>query len=542
MKFITVINLFFLSCLYSSTILTAQNSQNTNSGLIPTPAEDVLKIQTDVYNIDEFSVLPVSFDLSKHRKFPPFLNQGQTTACTGFALAYALKTFQEAEDRQYSIYDNEGKPIDSLIFSPSYLFSVIKKGTGCNKSVNLLQALLALEIYGAVSLQDMPFNSQELNTSCQTPSKDLLEKGRQNRIANFYRIREDKRSKIDEIGSIIEKIKKRIINYHPVVFGAYMNDQFMENTYNNLHTDGLPIWDNYKKQNSYYHAMLIIGYDEAIKSFKIYNSYGKHGILWMTYENFSKLSKSEIYVTTDVPFRYHDNFKELYANQQEFLAITQEKFDGNTQGNYRLAAGVSEHHFIEESDLIVSNLSIDLPLGETTIEFTDKSLDAQPIKFILKDKEEVYFSIKNRDFNLRIDQVEANRVYFELEVNNEKVLEQIRIAKREPIRIINGNTGRVGREKRAHRFEEINASLLPNGIFRVSAKQTNNNVWGWHGKLIFELIDMEGRILKKIETPSYGQNGRWRDEQIREIYFEVLIDDLETLKQTISIKYHGVKT
>lgn len=523
------------------------NCQNLEikTGTFETPLSKINKIQADIELAEGLNKQKLdSFDLCQTKRFPPPLNQGSSKACTSFTLSYALKTFQEAEDQNYSIYDNNGDPIDSLIFSPSFLFKVIKNGTGdkCQKGVDIADALMHLQDHGTISISDSPFNIEELNSNCLEPT-EFLEKAKQYRIANYYRLSK-KRSQNPERRNgqwldIIDRIKSRITNYNPIVFGSYLNRQFIKQDYNKFNTsDGLPIWDSKKEKTQNYHAMLIVGFNDKLGAFKIFNSWGKYGLIWMQYDVFKKYTTNDIYVTTDVPFENQKNPVNLFADKQQDLNITEKK---SIKGSFTLAAGIKEHHYMETDNFKISNLNLINENQQTFIEILDKKNNSNPIKMILNVNEEQHYTIGEKEYSIKIDSFnnEKQIVYFDFNVLDKEIQLEQYLENLYPIKLSTWNSGRINGE--ALRFRNVRATLSRNGIFSVEAIQTNNQIFGWHGRLIFEILDLNGNVLKTITTPRYGQNGTFGTENKRDIIFNTRIDDSEILKQARKIRPSAIK-
>lgn len=539
--------IILISVFAFSTICYGQDIK-LSTGLIQTPVNEVLKIQSDFEIAEGISLqLPKSFDLSSTGKFPPHLNQKKTSACTAFALSYALKTYQEAEDLQYSVYDENNNPIDSLIFSPSFLFKVVKKGNNCKTGITLPEALMHLELYGSVSIKDLPFDDVDINSNCLEPDENLIQKGKPFRIANFYRLSKAKKHNPEEVNNkrlgIIDRIKKRIVNHYPIVFGAYLNQQFIKENYGSVHTDGIPIWNSLRRISDEFHAMVIVGYDDDIQSFKVFNSWGKHGYLWMKYNVFEKLTNYDIYAVVDVPYRHHDNYLNLFALREQAFNWSDLKSNEVLRDEFVIAAGIREHFFIEDENYKISNLKIDKENNQIFLELIDKTNDAKPMRMILSPDETITFSIREKEFTISVDTLisDLNSGFVNVSINN-LVSRDLERLENFPVKLESWNSGRIN--NKSYRFRDVNAILSSNGIFSVTARQTNNRLTGWHGRLVFELLDDNGNVLKRIQTPSYGLNGTWDsggDENERRINFETLVENPEILMEVVTIKAFAYK-
>lgn len=508
-------------------------SKKVNTGVVPTNPEKLITIQSDVdLAAGKELLLPSVVDLTLENRFPPHIDQGNTQSCTSFVLAYALKTFQEAEDFDHDIYQ-DNMAIDSLIFSPSFLFRASKNGNGCKVGIQIPDAILKLEEFGSVSISDLPF-TEELNNDCSTPHDDLIQKAYPFRIANFYRIRKDENDL--ENARLITRIKKRINNRTPIVIGAFMNEQFINSSYNTIY-DNIPVWDEKKRKSESYHALLIVGYNDVIEGFKVYNSWGSHQYLWMKYSVFKKLVEDDIYAVIDIPARYQDSSLPLYANNKESsdsFAVT------DNENRYEVAGGLRVHHFYEDQYYKISNLFKDPGALNNFIAVTDKQTN-QTMKVMVDQMDDLEFKLGEKQFNFNFEEVENNispMLNFTLEVANHNNLTYPNL----PLKVENWQSGRIAGN--SWRFRNISVELSTNGIFVVRGEQSNNRLAGWHGKLIFYLKDENGAVLHVIETPRYAQNGTWENggkENVRDIRYSTLIDSDIILRSVKTIEIIGIR-
>ncbi len=535
------IGIFILGLVNFGYAQTDINAGLIYTGLEQTPPQEFIKIPKDLDYSEGIreTKLPSYWDLSLEGNFPPHLDQKNTSACTIFALSYALKTFQESEDYGHNIYDKEAKPIDSLVFSPSYLFKVFKQGKNCGDGINLNEALLYLETYGTVSIKDLPFDENEVLNNCEKPGEKLIDKGRVNRIANFYVLSKDDRERYnpEELG-IITRIKKRIYNRHPVVISVEYNDQFKAQNYSRFHPkDKYPIWDNKSSRMSEkYHALLIVGYDDSISAFKVYNSWGKYGYIWMTYEVFNKLSTYEIYVTVDVPHKYHSNYLNIYASEEQAFDWERNK-SSLSEGKIGLAAGIKEHSYISNDLFEFSNLKTDDKSKSVHIGVKDRDMEGKMFKFVQSVGDTVQIGIGKNQYTFFLDSIDnqGSLAFLRILVEGDVLYSSEEFLKKFPVKAQNLRDDKLS--GKSYRFKNIYVTLESNGILKASAKQTNNRWAGWHGKIIFRLFNEQQRLIKEIETPSYGQNGVWEsggNENERVINFETLITDRRVLEK---VKY-----
>src|SRR5438045_4086415 len=77
--------------------------------------------------------LPASADLSS--SFPPVGYQGQQASCVGWSVAYAVKSYQEQQERHWG-YESK-----QHLFSPAWIYNQIKQPGNCLGGSQFLDAL-----------------------------------------------------------------------------------------------------------------------------------------------------------------------------------------------------------------------------------------------------------------------------------------------------------------------------------------------------------------------------------------------------------------
>lgn len=222
--------------------------------------------------------LPQFVDLSSF--FPVPGNQGAQGSCVGWAVGYALKTYQEAFETQTV------RPTSYNHFSPAFVFNSIKQGDDCFAGSRITDALDLVASYGAVSMDAFPYKED----ACSPPSDDIIARGADFKIESYRRL---------ERGNIFA-IREALANEKPVVAGMYVYPSFgyWEGNGNYVH-------DPENEFPEEYHAVTIVGYDNERQALKLINSWGTDwgddGYAWVDYRAARKLIR-EAYVTTDRAF------------------------------------------------------------------------------------------------------------------------------------------------------------------------------------------------------------------------------------------------
>ena len=229
-----------------------------------------------ILRADPVSV-PSLFDLSADT--PPPGDQGRQGSCVGWAVAYAMKSYQERVERGWPLAD------DRHLMSPAYVYNQIRLPGG---GAYFLDAFNLLVDQGAASLAVMPYDPRDFR---RTPSAAARREAANYKIASFGAV---ERSSHD---SFVREVKRHLVQRRPVIIGIWVYPDFRRLNRSN------PIYDDASGLNSGGHAIVIIGYDDARSAFKIINSWGTDwgidGYGWIDYDTSERLIL-EAYVVEDV--------------------------------------------------------------------------------------------------------------------------------------------------------------------------------------------------------------------------------------------------
>jgi hypothetical protein len=221
-------------------------------------------------------VLPIRADLSSN--FPRPGNQGQQSSCVGWAVAYALKSYQEHVERKWDVDVEEHR------FSPAFIYNQIRSSSDCQGGTSFIDAINLLRVQGVATLADFPYDERVCAT---IPSEAIRQSARQYAIADWRRV---------NVQDTVE-IKTQIASGFPVLFGMLIDENFQR-----LGSDEIYERDE-TIPNGNGHALVVVGYDDNKNAFKIINSWGTGwgdgGFGWMTYSAFSR-SVREGYVVQDI--------------------------------------------------------------------------------------------------------------------------------------------------------------------------------------------------------------------------------------------------
>jgi hypothetical protein len=247
---------------------TKKQTTQEGSGLKFTGKDTLDKINKAKPPFIGSSKLPQSIDLSS--KMPPPGNQGNQNSCVGWSIAYGMKSYQEKTERNWEL--TNGKEINKEhVFSPAYIYNQINGGK--DEGAQFADAFNLLEIKGVASLSKDPYNDADyLSKPNETANSE----------AANYRIAWSKTIDPQDLNAI----KSYLAKGYPIIIAVAFDDAFQDpagpSTVTSMKIDN----------NSMGHAMLIVGYDEGKKCFRIMNSWGTEwrdgGFCWFTYDVFKQ--------------------------------------------------------------------------------------------------------------------------------------------------------------------------------------------------------------------------------------------------------------
>ncbi len=220
--------------------------------------------------------LPAAVDLSPD--MPPPGKQGKLNSCVGWAIGYALKSYQEKlEERQP--YVQSGRLDARRVFSPSYIYNQCNGG----KNVPILysDAFAILSEQGAATWADMPYSDADFTSQPGPQAKS----GAARFKIDFWR----------QVNTQdVKEVKAHLHAGFPVLIGTGVDEAFIK----------LPAGKTWASAGEQVggHAMVVVGYDDARRAFRLMNSWGREwadgGFCWMDYDLFRKLV-GEAYVVKD---------------------------------------------------------------------------------------------------------------------------------------------------------------------------------------------------------------------------------------------------
>jgi hypothetical protein len=214
--------------------------------------------------------------------YPPVFRSPESKAaqssCVGWAVGYALKTYQEHSERGWDLRE------DDHVFSPSYIYNQINPSGNCDTGTYITDALELMVTNGAAPLSVFPYGRD----CTRLPDQFVHQEASQYRSASWRRV---------NVQSISD-VQSHLVAGFPVIIGLMLHSNFWSYTggvYSS--TSGPPTGG---------HAMVVVGYDNARSAFRVINSWGtewgEQGYAWISYGIFRALVR-EGYAVQDIIVR-----------------------------------------------------------------------------------------------------------------------------------------------------------------------------------------------------------------------------------------------
>jgi cathepsin K len=220
--------------------------------------------------------LPQNFDLSS--LMPPVRSQGGQGSCVSFATTYYLKSYQEKVQNKYDFitYDD--------VMSPAFVYNFSKSIGDCNTGSCIENALYVLKTKGTNTWSEFPYNPFNCN---KKPSVALMESALKHRISKSYKV--NSFVKDNQNYKFLDIAKTLIYQENPIIIAIKIDRNFVDNL--PKRADNLYVYERFDYEKNYgNHAMLIVGYNDELKAFKVVNSWGTgwgdKGYCWISYDFF----------------------------------------------------------------------------------------------------------------------------------------------------------------------------------------------------------------------------------------------------------------
>lgn len=245
-----------MRCLGAILILLATASGAAAQGYVEETEEEIRAVPAPAAFR---GTLPQRVDISA--TVPPPRDQGRAAICTSWAATYGAASW--ALRRQLAD--------PGLRLSPTFTYNQVSRDPLCISVTSLPATLNLLKTEGALPLSDYAYDAGWCG---RLPTQAEHARARRYRIAGWRVLP----------GSDLAAVKAQLAQGIPVLFGANVGPAMHA-----LKADG--VWTGERAGDPLAgHSMLLVGYDDGRKAFRIQNSWGSQwadgGYGWISYDFF----------------------------------------------------------------------------------------------------------------------------------------------------------------------------------------------------------------------------------------------------------------
>ena len=258
--------------------LSAQEQRGMGANFdMATIAKTPRKVQL---SFQSFRGMPEQASLEKYCPTPG--DQGEHGTCVAFANGYGIATLLYAKTHEIT----DQSTIDKYVFSPSYLYEIIKDSTdiNCQFGSDPIMAVLTLINMGTPFIRTVPYNC-EVSFSTDAVAEALKYTIKDASVL-FAPGEYAKTS-----GEMIDMTRKAILEGSPVSGGFHLPESFFKITTDVWTSDPNEVDKDWKHNG---HAMAVVGFDDNKNggAFRILNSWGTawadQGYVWMRYDDYAR--------------------------------------------------------------------------------------------------------------------------------------------------------------------------------------------------------------------------------------------------------------
>ncbi|MCB0630173.1 MAG: C1 family peptidase [Lewinella sp.] len=220
--------------------------------------------------------LPKNVDLSPY--CPEVRNQGDIFSCVGWAVGYGALTIRRAIKENWT----DRNTITSNAYSALFIYNQIKQGH-CRQGSSLSRAMEFLHTRGDCPASAFDFNVEDCE---KQPNVSLMQLAQRDTISDYLTLF----GRQDAAKTKIWKVKRALAQREPVVIGMAIRQNFYQ-------LNQAKFWwpDLGNTNPAGGHAMTVVGYDDEVGAFLIFNSWGPNwgdkGFIRIKYEDFAEYCK-----------------------------------------------------------------------------------------------------------------------------------------------------------------------------------------------------------------------------------------------------------
>lgn len=254
----------------------ALSAQEPATGLIfDDEVYDTLS-QLPTYDGSKDLDLPRQVDLSPY--CPAVRNQGDIFSCVGWAVGYGALTIRRAIRENWT----DKSTITANAYSALFIYNQIREGH-CRQGSSLSRAMELLRTRGDCPARAFDFNVEDCD---KQPSSTLLQMAQRDTISDYLTLF----GRQDAAQTKIWKVKRALAQREPVIIGMAIRQNFYQ-------LNQAKFWwpDIGNTNPAGGHAMTVVGYDDEVGAFLIFNSWGPNwgdrGFIRIKYEDFAEYCK-----------------------------------------------------------------------------------------------------------------------------------------------------------------------------------------------------------------------------------------------------------
>ena len=255
-------------------------AEELKQGIVITPILNASG-RTDV---PKSTTLPAEYDLHLAGLMPPPGSQKQQGSCVAWAVGYTTRSYYYKRYHKESYLTQSGTLSKVKVFSPAYIYNQLNGGK--DDGISIPGALLLLQKEGVCTEDLMPYNYLDYTTQ---PSNEAKTKAALFKIQNYGYFNPP----------TVLGIKQQLYYDNPVIVSISLD----EDTWNFEPVNQNYVWRTFGKFKGS-HAMVIVGYSDTMKAFKLQNEYGtgwkNNGFVWLAYDNLSVIKGAYVMYATDV--------------------------------------------------------------------------------------------------------------------------------------------------------------------------------------------------------------------------------------------------
>ena len=230
------------------------------------------------------ATLPREVDLTPY--CPRVKNQGDLASCVGWSTGYAAMTIDKAISENWT----EEALISENAYSAMFVFNHTKAGEDCIKGARIVDAIDFLMKKGNLPAAEFDFNVDNCDKKAEAYH---FEQAAAHTISDFATLFDRDANDFVKVQQVKRALAGELTpsgKPKPVIIGMDIRNNFIK-------LRNAKFWwpDNGNTTPAGGHAMVVVGYDDQVSAFRLFNSWGKSwgnlGTIQVKYKDFAKFCK-----------------------------------------------------------------------------------------------------------------------------------------------------------------------------------------------------------------------------------------------------------